>query len=160
MVNRHKDEIIHAFECARRVCDFEANWEGFPFVGQGSAMIPMSTPDSRKYPRYLFDCRMNSHNPRLRNPRLFIWWSYRFSSQVLFFGGTTKINRPGFINQGLTLHVLFCLRDQATGSNLKTFWHHVKNVKGAGCPMTETYDSSCCCTWGRSANEICTYHMM
>ena len=42
----------------------------------------------------------------LISPRLFIWRRYHFSSQVLLFEGTTTINEPGFINQGLTLTCL------------------------------------------------------
>ena len=46
----------------------------------------------------------NLCQPLINKPkRLFIWGRYRFSSQVLLFGGITTINQPGFINQGLTL---------------------------------------------------------
>ena len=52
-------------------------------------------------------------NPGLINPRLFIWGGYNFNSQLLLFGGTTKINQPGFINPELTWSIslwpgIFC----------------------------------------------------
>ena len=41
-------------------------------------------------------------NPGLINPRLFNWGG-TISVAIYYFGGTTTINQPGFINPGLTL---------------------------------------------------------
>ena len=49
---------------------------------------------------------MDNVNPGLINPRLFIEVGYHFTSQLLLFGGTIIMNRPGFINPGLTLFVM------------------------------------------------------
>ena len=58
--------------------------------------------------KYPWDANMmeNNVNPWLRNPKLFIWGRYHFSSQVLFtiVWVTSTMNKPGFTNQGLTVH--------------------------------------------------------
>ena len=58
-------------------------------------------------------------NPWLINPRLLICVRYHFRSQVLLFRGTTAINQPGFINQGLTVFRFVRVSSYNTGWTCK-----------------------------------------